>query len=357
MAKKLRGFVEYLDKRKLIGWALVEGDNAPLNLDVYHDGIKILSLSANVFREGLAKTKLHTTGYCGFEHFFEKPLESVKNVVVKYRDKEVQYAPILSTKINWKFQRSKSYKTKEGPLYYFIHIPKTAGTSFRLLLENNFKPINVMPSQRDIIKNGGVYPKFHQLKELLDTRSKQTRFVTGHYPYCLQSIFENEVIKMVFLRDPVDRVISNIFHMKNNDDSFKNLDVKYIYERGISHFSNLQTRHMIDNEFNNKMQFLDRNNLPGSLFSQAKFNINDCDFVGMTEYFEASVLLANKMFDLDLNPSKKVNVTKKKFEVSPELRNQIKKQNRMDTKLYKFAMQKFKYLCMLYDIPMKPKKN
>lgn len=356
MAKKLRGFVEYLDKKKIIGWALIEGDQKPLGLDIYQDGIKIAEVTANTFREGLAKTKLHTTGYCGFELFFETPLEKVKDIVVKYKENEVQYAPLLSTKINWKFHHNKSYKTKEGPLYYFVHIPKTAGTTFRLLLENSFKPINVLPSQRDIIKNGGTYPSFNRLKELLDERSRQTRFVTGHFPYSLHSVFSNQVIKMVFLRDPIDRVLSNIFHMKNNDDTFKDLSLEYIYERGISHFSNLQTRHLIDAEFSSKMQFLERNKLQGNLFSQAKFNLADCDFVGMTEHFEASVLLANKMFGFDLNPNKKVNVTKKKSTASPELIELIKKQNRMDTKLYKFGMQKFKYLCMLYDIPLKGKK-
>lgn len=173
----------------------------------------------------------------------------------------------------------------------------------------------------------------------------------------MYDIFKAKVHKLVFLRKPTTRVVSNIFHMKNNDNRLKDLSPEEIFEKGFFHFSNLQTRQLIDDEFDFDMLFFSRNKIPAELFQKAKMNLDKCDFVGITEHFEASVLLANKMFGLELNPNRKENVTKKKHDIVPDLFQRIKKLNRMDTKLYNLAMQKFKYLCMLYDIPLKGKKK
>ena len=355
MQKELKGYVEYIDNQRIKGWAISESIDGPLNLDVYQEDELILSLTAKLFRDGIAKSKLSTDGYCGFDEQFRVTLDTTSNISVRWQGQELAYAPKLRNITDWNLEVTDKYKTKGEELFYFIHVPKTAGTTFRFLLEKEFNSSETLPSQKDIVANGGRYPNLLNIKKLLDKKANKVRFFTGHYPFIMHNIFKTNVNKLIFLRNPTDRVISNIFHMKNNDPRLKDLDPEEIFEKGFFHFSNLQTRQLVDNNFDYNMLFFSRNKIPGNLFIKAKLNLDKCDFVGITEYFEASILLANKMFDLNLNPNRKENVTRKKYEISSVLLDRINKLNRMDQKLYKLATQKFKYLCMLYDIPIKSK--
>jgi hypothetical protein len=49
------------------------------------------------------------------------------------------------------------YQPKEGEQFFFMHIPKTGGTTFRHMLYNHFPDGTYYPSTQDLWKNNGSY--------------------------------------------------------------------------------------------------------------------------------------------------------------------------------------------------------
>ena len=106
-------------------------------------------------------------------------------------------------------------RVRSGPsTLLVVHIPKTAGTTFRTILWNQYSepPCN-------------LYPSAWEAKAGLELLPRKGRFgaVIGHFPYGLHSkpwiqpLLEDNVEYATFVRDPVRRVVSNFNHLMNSD--------------------------------------------------------------------------------------------------------------------------------------------
>src|SRR5436190_23682948 len=89
--------------------------------------------------------------------------------------------------------------TANGPLY-FLHIPKTAGVSFRTLLESRYRPHEVCPvySPRDL---------FRVVPGSLDGY----RLYRAHLGFTLPAYVSRPLRIVTLLRDPV-AVIVSMYH-------------------------------------------------------------------------------------------------------------------------------------------------
>ena len=77
------------------------------------------------------------------------------------------------------FKNQDGYKPITGK-YFFIHIPKTAGTTFRYLLYNHFNEEQIYPNQSQLIKNGGGYLTKKEFITQIPSLPENGIF-TGHY--------------------------------------------------------------------------------------------------------------------------------------------------------------------------------
>lgn len=92
----------------------------------------------------------------------------------------------------------------------FLHIPKTAGSSMRSILELNYGK-NEWFLAREMWKGN---PNFHALPE---EKRKQLRLVMGHQAFGLHTaIGERSFEYFTLLRDPVDRIMSLYYHILRN---------------------------------------------------------------------------------------------------------------------------------------------
>lgn len=126
---------------------------------------------------------------------------------------------------------------------FFCHIPKTAGTSLRFALEEQFHPTEVVPDASMIHINGGHYSPINVVMNVAKNRADTLKLLRGHYSFSLREILRSS-LSIVVLREPSERCISQLKHLISAGvispkECFDSLD------KGIMPIpDNVQTRYM-----------------------------------------------------------------------------------------------------------------
>ncbi len=137
----------------------------------------------------------------------------------------------------------------EEPLrFFFIHLMKTAGTSFAFQLRRNFDPSEVYPCEGLDRRDGldmASYVSLSRLLRLSPERRAAIRIYTGHFPFVASQLLDLDLVTLTILRDPVDRTISVLKHFKRLSRRYRTFTLEEIYEDPFvfAHFiENHQTR-------------------------------------------------------------------------------------------------------------------
>lgn len=170
----------------------------------------------------------------------------------------------------------------------FPHVPKTAGSSIRTALKIHFqKRILLDYSAAPVSDNPTREKQIDDEKILIGENSEsyieKYDIVYGHFPCNKYDVLGPRIRRAIFLRNPVDRVCSNYFYrLKNN----------VVGEPGdISQVSVLEFAQR------NNMRNMYKNYLRG-------VSLSDFAFVGITERFEDSLNLFEKVFGIRLQQFK-----------------------------------------------------
>ena len=207
--------------------------------------------------------------------------------------------------------------------FIFIHIPKTAGTSFRLSLADEISSFwdygaNSL-STSDEIKSTVYSNDPGKLVEI--SKQNEVGFISGHFPALKYRSLFPEAKLLTFVREPVDRVISEYnHHVRLNG-----------YTKPINTFCTSPAH--------KNRQF--------KCFSG--LSVDDFYFVGLTERYSHSLTLFNDITGLGLE-ERKMNLAKnqarKPLEISRSDLDEkaiqlIEKENAEDIKLYTAIKEKF----------------
>lgn len=227
-------------------------------------------------------------------------------------------------------------ETTSEEVFFFIHIPKTCGTSFRFMLYNQFHQKVIFPNLKELKQNRGKYPKWKDLMARKEDFKNHTKLLMGHYPYIVgERIFRKPVSCITFLRDPIKRTISNIQHMQRKNPSFEDASFIEVLDKMEDVQSNLQTRFLSDLP-NKRPPENDR-------LEEAKRNLYNMSFFGIAERFSDSIELIESTFNWNLGEPLKLNQKKKGAHspMSKELINRIEEINQLDIELYEYACELF----------------
>jgi len=150
----------------------------------------------------------------------------------------------------------------------------------------------------------------------LELRTCKSSFLTGHFPLAKYApLFAGTEI-VTFLRDPVAQVVSHFNHFKNKHGYEAPFEDFIEEER----FINMQSRYL------------------------SKRALNLLGYVGISERYEASLALFNRLYGtklkvLDVNRSKEEHISVS--EIDPAVKKRLEALNREDIDLYKNAVALF----------------
>ncbi|MAR01142.1 MAG: hypothetical protein CMI00_11495 [Oceanospirillaceae bacterium] len=203
----------------------------------------------------------------------------------------------------------------------FIHIPKTAGSSFRLAAERYFGKeftfFDYGPKSHDthaLISKYEYEVKDRYLtgKNVCDT----ARFLSGHFNYPKYAPFFSAKEIVTFVRDPAQQVRSHYEHFVRHHA----YDKDFLTFITTPQFSNLQSRMM------------------------SGTSLDSLGFIGLTEQYEESLALLNRYLgveieslDINKNDSKK----SQSYEFTAEETELLKAHNKDDIALYKECLRRF----------------
>lgn len=222
---------------------------------------------------------------------------------------------------------------------FFMHIPKTAGTSLIAVLDQHFTNDEICPLDRGTRKN---------FLSLPEEARKRFRFIRGHFPYSVV----DDLIRprtITFLRDPVRRTLSAIHHHYRLEEqgvpSFKDI---ILQGKSLEDFiAHPVLGDFVVNKANKYLNDMIERRAPGARLPSlalAEERLAKFDFIGITERFDESMELLSHTFGFPLIQEfpKLQAAPERRQKVSQAVLNRLAEMNRDEIELYQFGVNLFK---------------
>lgn len=263
---------------------------------------------ANQHRPDIRRLGLHATGYCGFQ----LEIADWKDTVVKVK--------VLST------VASTNYEPLD-PLF-FVHIPKTAGTSFRKAACDFFgddaivRDYGLKSPETDVCVKKYCYESFDFLSMHSYMKAQGIALYSGHVHLSpAKAVFSSKNI-VTFVRNPVKQVVSHFNHYSRWYD-YKGSTTDFITNKG---FKNLQSRYL--------------SGMPLQLIG----------LIGITEQYDDSIKLFNHLTQHNFKVRvDNINDAKPFGEVNDQIEALIENENEHDRKLYDFSKELFNQRLVVHE--------
>jgi hypothetical protein len=245
----------------------------------------------------------------------------------------------------------------ERPRFFFIHLMKTGGTSFVFQMLQNFERDEAYPSPIDRNSPTDVtpYASIPKMLALSPERRARIRVYAGHLPYVASELLGEELIRLTLLRDPVERTVSMLKHVKRLNVRYAEHALDAIYddpEIFRNFIENYQTR-VFALTADERERAIAAASSAGATkpiergtainprrFEQAKANLAKVDVIGLNEEYGAFLDEIHTRFGWwpdGLTQHARANVSSEGWSAAPELRRRIADDNAFDMEFYAYA--------------------
>ena len=219
----------------------------------------------------------------------------------------------------------------------FLHMPKGAGTTLNRLIEWEYPLFDIYSIDPVFFRWSWAH-----LQRLSEKRLKRTRVFKGHMLFGLHEILPQPATYITVLREPVDRVVSAFYFMRNY--KLHPLYWKFRWENwSLEDFvrrsprDNVQCKIVAGAEYEEPCT--------AEICERAKENlVRYFSVVGLSERFEESLALMKLRFGWKLRRYSSFNVTRtrpKKEDLPRSALDLIAEKNSFDVSLYELAAKVF----------------
>ncbi len=219
----------------------------------------------------------------------------------------------------------------------FLHVPKSAGTTLNRLIEWEYPLFDIYSIDPVFFRWSWAH-----LQRLSEKRLKRTRVFKGHMLFGLHEILPQPATYITVLREPVDRVVSAFYFMRNY--KLHPLYWKFRWENwSLEDFvrrsprDNVQCKIVAGAEYEEPCT--------AEICERAKENlVRYFSVVGLSERFEESLALMKLRFGWKLRRYSSFNVTRtrpKKEDLPRSALDLIAEKNSFDVSLYELAAKVF----------------
>ena len=253
--------------------------------------------------------------------------------------------------------RVASNSSHSSDIWYFWHIPKTAGSSLTNSLKSNFPEDLVCPAW-----------VWSQLIQIPNNKINNYKYFSGHFYSALPQILQKKLKTVTFIREPLARALSHYNHIARAQQhyfhktviklgSFESFIVDPECQPLIRNFQckmltssfdpfqiakNLNSNDLKSFRLEHMIEVMESNYNESDLLNQAISIINIFSFVGITERYNESIQSLSKIsgFNLqyyELNKSIKMISSN---DISPSVKDFFYKINKSDVALYEYAQNK-----------------
>jgi hypothetical protein len=225
--------------------------------------------------------------------------------------------------------------------FFFVHIMKTGGASFRQHVYAGFAPGEVYPDRScdDMYR---ANTSIEYLLSLPAERKAAIRVYTGHFPFLVSEMMGIDFVTLTILRDPVDRTISYLKHCKRYHEHHRDLPLEEIYEDPFffpCFIQNHQSKIFSmtpDDEFQSFMEVID---VDERRLKLAQENLERIDLLGLNEHYGEFLDGISRRFGWRFTDRPNLRVADEPWTVTPAFRKRIASDNRADMAFYDYARQ------------------
>jgi hypothetical protein len=232
---------------------------------------------------------------------------------------------------------------KNNHVLISLHMPKTGGTTLESILQGFYRPETIFRTEPE-----RHWESIHSFRELPVQKRIQYELIMGHMRFGLHEHTIKPASYITMIRNPIDRIISYYYyilsypkHYLHDQIKKSKMTISQVVMGGISkEFDNFQTRRI------SGFDDIEYKGCTTEILDQAKNNIEKhFTVVGLTEFFNETLILLTQKYGYRFPLYVKRNVTKNKpslQHIQVEELNVIKQYNELDIVLYDYVKERIR---------------
>ncbi len=224
--------------------------------------------------------------------------------------------------------------------YFFVHVMKTAGGSFRQQILANFEPHEIYPHRRFEQEPLKAYMQIRLLLGSSEERRRAVRVFHGHFPYAVAAELDAGLVTMTLLRDPVERTLSYLRHALRVSYPDGRTTAEQVYDDPYKFpffIKNHQAKIFALGPDDHAPSFLHDLTVDASRLETAKENLAKVHVLGLTRRYDDFLATMEADYGWQIADVANTHVSDGELEVRPAFLDRIREDNAMDIAFYEYA--------------------